>query len=237
MNIVRSTKLIVLAGIVGATLSAVALPTKVLAWHPEGKIIKYVANETTGGSSVDANSAGQAVTAKPGDILRYTITVKNTAQPAGNGHNDLAFVEITDTLPAGVELVANPAQRTIKETIPGIIEPGKSVTKEYKVKVTSTLDGAALKNTACFTGDSTVKDNKQEGCDDAYAKVKVEKQPPVEEPKEEPKEEAPVEEVPAELPSTGPGAILGSAAGIGAVGYAFSHYRRSRKALRDTIKR
>lgn len=232
---------IAVAAIVGITLGSVLLPTKALAWHPEGKITKFVANETTGSASVDANTENTGVAAKPGDILRYTITIKNTAQPHSAGHNDLAFVELTDALPADVELVGNANQRTIKESIPGIIQPGKSVAKEYRVKVISTKT-TSFKNRACFTGDSTVKDNKQQGCDDAYTKVTVTPKP--EEPKpEQPKPEVPkpeqpkTPEMPASIPSTGPEAIIASALGIGALGYAGVNYRRSKKAVNEAYKR
>ncbi len=247
----KSIKSIAVASIVGVVLGATLLPTKVLAWHPVGKITKYVANETTGSPSVDANTAAAAVSAKPGDILRYTITVRNDGKPADKDYNDLAFVVINDTLPGGVELVGNTGQRVIKENIPGTLKPGKSFTKEYKVKVTSVKDGETIKNTACFTGDSTVKDNKQQGCDDAYTKIKIEKKPeptkpeqpkpPVvtritEQPKQTPKEtKAP--EIPATLPETGPGAIIGSLVGMSAVGYAALNYRRSQKALTNILNK
>ncbi len=248
----KSIKFMAIAGIVGVVLGTALFPTKVLAWHPVGKITKYVANETTGSASVDANASAAAISAKPGDVLRYTITVRNDGKPADKDYNDLAFVVITDNLPAGVEFVGNSTQRTIKENIPGALKPGKSVTKEYRVKVTSTKDGEIIKNTACFTGDSTVKDNKQQDCDDAYAKVKVEKKPEapktpdqpktpvvtrtVEQPKEAPKEtKAP--EVPAALPETGPGAIITGLVGTSAIGYAAVNYRRSQKALSDILKK
>jgi uncharacterized repeat protein (TIGR01451 family) len=234
MNILRTITLGVLATLVSAAI--VANPA--FAWHPEGVITKYVSNETTNSSLVDANSLNQAVEAKKGDTLLYSITVGNNGKPAKNGYNDLAFVKITDQLPTGVALVDDPNKRAVTFTIPGIIKPGDAVTKTFRVKVTADQKGP-IKNTACFTGDSTVKDNKQQGCDDAYVAVKVTPEPPKEEPKQPPKEEPKQEtpEVPAELPSTGAGAIIGSIIGIGAIGYAASRYQRSRKAITSILKK
>lgn len=152
-----------------ATAVSVAAPA--YAWHPKGKITKSVQNVTAGGAMHES-----LVSAKPGDVLKYSITVSNVAAPASKQYNDMAFTVMTDTLPAGVELVSSPATRTIREDI-GLIVPGKSVTKTYDVRVTSTTDGAVIENKACFTGDSVVKDNPQKGCDTASAKVSVPKTP------------------------------------------------------------
>jgi uncharacterized repeat protein (TIGR01451 family) len=142
------------------------------AWHPQGKITKSVQNMTAGGEAKPADSATTAVAAKPGDILQYTIEVHNAAAPADKQYNDLAHVVMTDTLPAGVELVSDPALRTIKVDMP-VILPGNSVVKQYQVKVTDKTDGKVIENKACFTGDSVVKDNPQKGCDTANVKVTV----------------------------------------------------------------
>ena len=148
-----------------------------LAWHPQGTIQKTVQNITTNGPVADANTSSTALTVKPNDILNYSITIKNVAPPAGNQYNDMAYTVMTDTLPAGIVLVADPAKRTITENI-GTILPGKSVTKNYQVKVTSATNGAVIENKACFTGDSVVKDKPQKGCDVAIVKVQVPPTPP-----------------------------------------------------------
>lgn len=228
----RVLRIVAAAGVTGAIVGSVLLPSQVLAWHPVGTITKFVANETSNSASVDANSTDQAVSAKPGDILRYTVTISNKGETDSSGKNDLAFVQLTDTLPDGVELVDTPAQRTITEAIPGTIQPGKSVTKEYRVKVTSATDGAMLKNTACFSGNSTVKDNAQQGCDVAYTKVTVPTPTPTPTPAPTPTPTP----TPQELPSTGPEAAIGSLAGLGALSYATVNYRRSKKALKNISK-
>lgn len=143
-----------------------------LAWHPDGKIKKYVQNVTTAGSLADANNATSAVQVKPGDILNYTIVVSNVAPPASNQGNDMAYTVMTDTLPAGVQLVSDPNKRTITENI-GTILPGKSVTKTYQIKVVSTTNNSLIENKACFTANSVVKDNPQQGCDVAIIKNKI----------------------------------------------------------------
>lgn len=168
MNKVR---LFAAASIASAAIAAlVASPA--FAWHPQGKIQKSVQNSTTNSQSSDANDTASAVSVHPGDIVKYTVTVSNAAQPAANNDNDMAFVKLTDNLPTGVELVSNASQRQITEDL-GTIVPGKSVTKEYQVKVTSQKDGDVITNNACFTGNSIVKDNPQSGCDTAVIKVSV----------------------------------------------------------------
>jgi uncharacterized repeat protein (TIGR01451 family) len=143
-----------------------------LAWHPQGTIKKSVQNVTANGPVVDANTATTAVFAKPGDILNYIIVVSNVAPSARNQYNDMAYTVMTDTLPAGVELVSNPTKRNIVENI-GTILPGKSVAKMYQVRVISTTSGSLIENKACFKADSVVKDNPQSGCDLALTKIKI----------------------------------------------------------------
>jgi uncharacterized repeat protein (TIGR01451 family) len=164
--------------VIGTAVAAVALTLAVAApayaWHPKGVINKSVQNVTAGGALSDANATNTAISAKPGDVLRYVITVSNAGKPDSRGYNDMAKTVMTDTLPAGVELVSNPATRSLKVDL-GLIKPGQKVTKEYQVKVVAKQDGA-ITNTACFTGNSTANDSPQKGCDTAVATVKI---PPV----------------------------------------------------------
>lgn len=222
----KISKVLAVAGVTGVVAaSAIAAPA--LAWHPKGVIKKYVQNQTTGSALSDANDV--AVDAKPGDTLKYVIEVSNIGN-AGKT-NEMHFTKMTDTLPAGVELIANPGSRTITEDL-GVIEPGKKKTKEYLVKVTSKKDGV-IENKACFTGDSEVKDRPQQGCDVANIKVTVPKEEPKPKPEpkpEQPKPEAPKPEAPApqvqgaatELPVTGGSALIAPLAALtaGAGAYA-----------------
>jgi len=212
---------LVVSGVVSLGLVA-AVASPAFAWHPEGKIVKKVQNVTAKGALSDANSASDAVAAAPGDVLTYVITVSN-AQTNDDGKNDMVNTVLTDTLPAGLEFVSNPSQRTINENL-GTLKPKQSVTKEYQVKVTATAD-TTITNKACFTGNSTANDNPQQGCDTAVVKVTV---PPKEEtptptppatttPTETPTPAAPATEATA-LPQTGPAstimlALLATAAG------------------------
>lgn len=204
----KHLKLGLASGIAGVML-AVGVTAPVFAWHPEVKITKYVTNVTEGGKKEDANDAPKAVSVKSGDIIVYTIVVENPAKPAKNEYNDLHFTKMTDNLPDGVELVDNPAKRQIVEDL-GVLKPGDKVIKEYKLKVTSTKNGDIIRNEACVTGDSKVKDAPRKDCDPAVIKVKVPSKP--EQPKEDPKE-------PEVLPTTGPaGAMIGAGA-VTALGY------------------
>lgn len=197
----KVTKVLAIASITGV-IAAGAITTPALAWHPKGTIKKFVQNQTSGATLTDANNAQTALAAKPGDILKYVIEVSNTG--SNGSQNEMHFTKLTDTLPAGVQLVSDPGKRDITEDL-GVIKPGAKVTKEYLVKVISEKDGDLIENKACFTGDSSVKDQPQQGCDVAITKVSVPKKEepkPVEPPKkEEPKVEAPKVETPAPTPT------------------------------------
>jgi uncharacterized repeat protein (TIGR01451 family) len=207
-----------------------------LAWHPKGVIVKYVENTTTASAKSDANDAAHAVAAKPGDVLKYTIVVSNTGAADSKGYNDMAKTVMTDTLPAGVELVSAPSTRAISENL-GLVKPGQSITKEYLVKVTASKDGV-IENKACFTGDSTANDNPQKGCDVADVKVSVPETPKTPEQPKTPetpqKPETPATPAPAqELPNTASGVALGGLTGAGAIGVAGYQYLRSKRALKN----
>lgn len=210
--------------LVGASLAvSLAFAQPALAWHPKIDVIKKVQNVTTSSALSDANTNAAAVAAKPGDTLKYVIEISNPAEPAQNEWNDLHYTVLTDELPAGVELVSNPAQRTITENI-GVILPGAKVTKEYLVKVTSTTNGAYIDNKACAEGDSKVRDTnpKPRDCDNAIIKVNVPEVPKV---PETPK--TPV--VPPTIPSTGSEALLVGSLGVSALTYGAVAFARSKR--------
>lgn len=185
-----------LAGIL--TAAAIAVPA--YAWHPEGKITKTVQNQTAGSPASDANTAETAVSATTGDILLYSITLQNVGATDGNGYNDMAFTKITDTLPTGLVFVDDAQLRTINEDLANL-RPGESVTKTYKVKVTSTKNGDVITNEACYDANSTVKDHPLHACDKAVIKVTV--TPPV----TPPTTPTPPVETPETLPDTGSTAL------------------------------
>ena len=217
------------AAIVLSIVGIISLSTSALAWHPEGKIVKKVQNVTTGSGLSDANDENTALAAKPGDTLKYVIEVKNVGKAASNGYNDMAKTVMTDELPAGVELVSNPTQRKVTEDL-GLLKPGEVRTKEYLVKVTTNKAGA-IKNTACFTGDSTANDNPQKGCDSAVVKVTIPSAPTL---PTTPK--PPVVEMPVELPKTGAAEnTFFVAITLGALFYTISLYFISKRDLSKTV--
>lgn len=224
--------IIATTAVTGIVIAASAV-SPALAWHPEGVIVKQVQNVTAGTAMGDANTAANAVAAKPGDTLKYTLTISNPAPAAQKSYNDLAFVNVKDSLPAGVELVGNPSLRHISEDL-GTVLPGKSITKTLTVKVTATADGI-IENKACFTGNSVVKDAPRSGCDKAYVKVTVPAAvaptvtPPAPiAPAKTPAAPAPAAAVPAELPKAGPTSIVALVAAASAVGYALNVLRLKR---------
>jgi len=212
----KVTKILAAASVTGV-IAAGVITAPALAWHPKGVIVKYVQNTTAGSQLADANDAASAVAAKPGDVLKYVIEVRNDGEKHDKGWNDMHFTKLTDTLPAGVELVSDPAKRQITEDI-GVIKAGEKVTKEYLVKVTSTKDADVIENEACFTGDSEVKDQPQKGCDTANVKVNVPKEPP----KEEPKQEQPQVQGATTLPETGASSFIAPLAAIGSGAAAYA---------------
>ena len=215
----KLTKILALAGVTGVVAAGV-ITTPALAWHPKGVIIKYVQNQTAGGKLADANTTATAVSAKPGDVLKYVIEIRNDGTAHDKGWNDMHFTKLTDTLPAGVELVSDPAKHQITEDL-GVVKAGAKVTKEYLVKVTSTTDADVIENKACFTGDSEAKDQPQKGCDPSVVKVTV--PPVVEEPPVVTPPVTPPQVKAAEtLPATGVSGIFApiAAIGSGAIAYA-----------------
>ena len=209
----------------GLTLAAASLTIAqpALAWHPKIDVIKKVQNVTAGTALSDANTNAVAVSAKPGDTLKYVIEISNPAEAAQNEWNDLHYTVMTDELPAGIELVNNPAQRKITENI-GVILPGAKVTKEYLVKVTSKSNGAYVDNKACADGDSKVRDTnpKPHDCDNAIIKITVPEEPKTPETPKTP-------ELPKTIPSTGPETLLISGLSVGAVTYGAVAFARSKR--------
>ena len=237
MSKVKVLMSVLSAGVV--TAAVVASPA--LAWHPEGVIKKYVQNQTTNSLKSDANDVNSAVAAKPGDVLKYTIEVSNKGQKHNQGWNDMANTVVTDTLPDGVVLQSNPAQRTVTFNL-GKIEAGKSKSAEFVVKVTSNKDGSVT-NKACYTGETTNNEpqNAQKGCDVAVIKVQVPIVPVTPEKPVEPKTPevptTPTPETPVELPNTGSTAVFGALAGVGSMSLAGYHYLRSKRNLRSAHNR
>jgi uncharacterized repeat protein (TIGR01451 family) len=222
------SKLLLSAAIISAV--TIGMASTAYAWHPKGVITKKVQNTTTGSALSEADTVTDAVTAKPGDTLKYVIEVKNDGAADAKGNNDMAKTVMTDTLPVGIELVSNPAQHQITENL-GLIKPGQKVTKEYMVKVVA-KSNSTIQNTACFTGNSTANDNPQKGCNPAVVTVTVPvipEEPPV----TPPTPEVPQVVTPAELPQTGVTEnILGSAFVLGLVWYMAHRYVASRRATK-----
>ena len=112
----KSTKVFTLAATTGVLMAGLVV-TPAYAWHPKGVIVKYVQNQTTGSAKSDANTSAQAVSAKPGDVLKYTIEIRNDGAADSKGYNDMAKTVMVDTLPEGVELISNPAHVRLLRTL------------------------------------------------------------------------------------------------------------------------
>jgi uncharacterized repeat protein (TIGR01451 family) len=227
----KVSKVLLSAGLIGV-VSIASLASTAYAWHPKGIITKKVQNVTTGSELSDADTEGTAVAAKPGDTLKYVITVRNDGAADSKGYNDMAKTVMTDTLPSGIELVSSASQRQISENL-GTIKPGQSVTKEYLVKVTASTDGA-IQNTACFTGNSTANDNPQQGCNPAIVTVTVPETPVTPTTPVTPSKPTPV--TPVELPHTGMAEnVIVSSFALGLVVYIAYIYVSSRRTLAKNL--
>lgn len=174
--IMSKTTYIAGAGI--ALVLAASISVAALAWRPEGKITKEVSNVTLGSAYADANDASSAISARPGDTLRYRITVVNPAAPAEKQYNDLTKIKVTDTLPTGVTLSSGSKDKDFGSTVvvpQRTIGSGiKSVSYDFTVKVGNIIkDGTLICNTATFTGNSIVNDAPRSGSDKACVKVNI----------------------------------------------------------------
>jgi uncharacterized repeat protein (TIGR01451 family) len=210
VKLMKVTSILASTSITGVVTAALVV-SPALAWHPKGVIVKSVEDQTTNSSVVTNNDTTTALTVNTGDTLQYVVKVSNDGAPANNGDDDMAHTVMTDTLPAGVELVSNPSQREFTVDM-GTIKPGDSDSETYTVKVTDTTDGDVITNEACFTGNSIVNDNPQHGCSSVVVKVHV---PPS--PTPTPTPQTPT--TPTSLPNTGAGNVILLAAIITALGY------------------
>lgn len=230
----KVNKVILSVGITAGVLAAAAMTQPALAWHPKGEIVKKVQNITTGSVLSDADTASTGVAAKPGDVLKYVITVSNKGAKASNGDNDMVKTIVADLLPDGVELTSSPSTRAISANL-GRIKPGEAKTKEFTVKVVAKTSGT-IENTACFTGDSGANDNPQKGCNPAFVNVTVPETPAPVTPEKPEQPKPPVKETPApvELPHTGPVAnAIFSVLALGGIWYAIHRYVTSERELAD----
>ena len=102
-----------IASIAAATI--IAAP--VFACKPVGSIVKSVQDQTTNSATVSSNKASNALSVNAGDTLVYTITVKNSGAAESNGDDDMLNVQLSDALPTGVQLVSNPTETKISESL------------------------------------------------------------------------------------------------------------------------
>lgn len=234
------SKINYLAATGAALVLATSFATTAFAWHPEGKITKEVQNVTLNGAYADANDAATAVTARPGDVLRYRMTVVNPAPAADRQYNDLTKIKVTDTLPAGVALASGSKDKDFGATVvvPQATKNGgtKSVSYEFTVKVASTVaDKTVICNTATFNGNSVNNDAPRSGSDKACVKVTVPETPKSQTPKtpETPKVETPTggqgEVLPAAIPATGAGSAVLGLGGLTAATYAAALFFQNRR--------
>ena len=229
-------------GIAVATAIAASTVSPAFAWHPQGTITKYVQNVTTGSAYADANYAATAIVAKPGDILQYKMVVVNPAPAADKQYNDLAFINVTDTLPAGVTLTVGSKDKDFgsavvvpQSTSASKMGKGvKSVEYVFSVKVnTDVADKAVICNTAKFTGNSIVKDAPRSGSDKACVKVTVPEvvvtPTPTPQPSVVPQVLATSTELPAVIPATGSEMLLGLGTSLTALTYMVTARLQRRK--------
>lgn len=176
-----------LSAVTGITslIAVLTMSGTTYAWHPQAMITKSEQDTTTTSNTVSATaavtvdnktdneSAQQGITVAPGDVLSYTITIKNPAGAAANQDNDLANITVTDTLPKGVSLTTDASKTQIVETLADLA-PGQSKTYQYSVTVTDQTEGDVLTNKACIEGSSANNDvTGLQACSSVTVKVSV----------------------------------------------------------------
>jgi uncharacterized repeat protein (TIGR01451 family) len=205
------------------------------ACHPLGAIHKNVIDDTTHSQEVTADTETSALEVHTGDNVTYVINITNLG--GSTNADDMISTLITDDLPTGVSLVSAEPYNL------GTVVHGSSVVRKVHVKVTAAA-GTIIKNTACFTGDSTDHKLPQQGCDVAYIKV-VEAPTPSPTPSTSPSHSPSVSpspstspvggsgsggNTPAALPETG-ASLAATALGLGSMAIATVAYVRSRKRI------
>lgn len=189
--------------------------------RPEGKIAKEVIADN--GEFIGADARIVAVTRKPGETFQYRILVEN------KGNAPLTNVVVRDTLPAGIELVSDPARREIEHPMADI-PAGAARVLNLTVRVTSQKDDEYINNIACFSAAGGQKD-----CNNAYIRTDV---PPaaapaaVTPPVPEQPSASPAVVQPVRLPEAGSG-VLAAVAGMGALGLSLRSYLSSRRRLHE----
>ena len=217
-------------GAVTASALAVLSTGVALAWHPNGVITKGVTNVTAGDTVIAAaDTTGMAITAKPGDTLKYTIVLKNDS-PTSNSYDDLLVTKFEDTLPAGVTLVNGKTSENL-----GTVKAKQSITREITVKVNGNVkDDTILDNKVCFAGEATnhERGTQQSRCDHAIVKVTVPKTTPSPTPTPlpttTPDGKGETLGTATELPKTG-APVMASAIGLGSMIAASAAYIKSRR--------
>lgn len=84
----------------------------------------------------------------PGDIVTYTVTVKNT------GNDTAKNVVLTDTLPS--ELHFNDVAGAVKSFMLGDIAPGNNVVQVFQAEVTHTATAGMFQNVATASADNHI---------------------------------------------------------------------------------
>jgi uncharacterized repeat protein (TIGR01451 family) len=215
------------ASIAGNLLSAVVNAAQ----EPAVSIKMTVQNQTTNSAPSDADTKEAALAAKPGDILKYVMTVTNTAEEAEDAKNDFTSVKVISALPAGLELVSDSSVREITEQL-GTLTPGKAATKEFMARVTS-RGGDSVESKACFTGSYEKQSKPLSDCESAFAAIAAASTPPATPAPVETKPNPTPEPTPQQeqgktatdteaLPTTGPADFIAPLAALGAGSLAYT---------------
>ncbi|HSX00737.1 MAG TPA: LPXTG cell wall anchor domain-containing protein, partial [Candidatus Saccharimonas sp.] len=183
---------------------------------------KDVMNQTAQGAFADADTTGSAVVARPGATLVYRIVV---ADLATGDQDQMINTKVTDTLPAGLQLVSQDSFNL------GTVAQGKSKTVTITAKVTANTN-TTITNQACFTGDSADYKLPQKGCEVAVVKVVVPDPTPTPTPSVTPTPTPAILSATTKLPDTGATGTISTIAGLLAMAVAAVVYLKTRQSAR-----
>ncbi|MBP1465588.1 hypothetical protein EYB53_007705 [Candidatus Chloroploca sp. M-50] len=137
-------------GSTGGSSAATSTPVQVTATTAVTPSPGLGGNQT--GSDVFFRMASDWGSAYPGQIINYTLVVRNTRSAAAGGANDLRTVNMRTLLPSNLEVLGARADRGTDPTITGneirhaveVLQPGESVELTINTRIKTSVTAGTL---------------------------------------------------------------------------------------------